>query len=792
MSVTAPYNFVPLAEHVAFASGISPDLEGPPSQDIPQTGGSESGSLTVTLTAHTPFLVSKMTAPDEPKTFILDPVTLAPALPGSSWRGAIRNVLEIATFGQMRLVDDQRTSMRDLNAVTDYRDHFTKTRSRDNYESTVLAGWLQLHEDGVSLTPCDYARVDHRDTLNQLSVKGSDNFRTRIDDAIAVHKNKNRRIVWRAPGQTPRPTDTAIAEIVERIFLDGAGAKLDCKLWVEDTPQRHQHDGKYLTYRKATKLNPSPTVASERKGTFVFTGMPSKKKHMEFFFFDPKEAKPLDEQVFRLFLAVHEEQEKESPTWAWRKRDFYSGKPIPVFYLLDDSAIRQIGLSMMFKMAGENSVHDLIRNTNSAHLAPESDTEIDLATRIFGRIGSKGKSNISGEAAAFRTRVSFGWGSIAPNSWKDGPETKVHLQKPKVGYFPTYIRQRDFDDLSADHLIMLVDKGRYPNGRKKVDTYVPYRTYMGWEGKPEGREEIRGWKRYPVLSDRNDLPPAIGDDASRLVPIIAGAAGMPTFTATLRYHNLHPIELGALIWAITWGGDPALRHSMGMGRPLGWGQIEAKAELDAAQQDALAAFVTAMKAWATTNSVQGGWEKSVQMRQLMAMADPLKGDRNRELLEQMRLDPDKKDEDEEPLNGFLKGKKRGYVLSEYALDDVSPWWDGPDPNCIKPPNGKDRELISVAANKMKAVRDTYDRSRDESANRNAAIALAEQNARLFPKGSRVYVSDKTTGLPIPKLRFVLGEGTKGRTWRLVSRKDDPNDPKTDELNVSRLSDAPPE
>ncbi|MGQ0566596.1 MAG: TIGR03986 family type III CRISPR-associated RAMP protein [Gemmobacter sp.] len=774
MTVTAPYNFVPLSRYVCQAADLDPALAGLPSQDDP-AGVGKSGSLSLTLTAETPILVGWDAGDGQIKKFGRVPDGAGgkvPAIPGSSLRGMVRNVLEIASFGKMALVDDARTAMRDLNAVTDYRRHCTFTRANRAFESRVLAGLLQVTNGKVMLTPCDYARVDHRDTLSGMSLFGGQTFRQRIEAAIAAHGNARTKIVWEGPGQTPRPTDTTIAEIVERIYLEATGTAPGCTLYVEDDAQDHPHNAKTLHYKKAAAsiaalVGPSTT----KSGTLVFTGMPSHHKHMEFFFFDPKTAEDVDPKVIRMFLDVQELQEKVSPTWRWRKAEYERGQPIPVFFLRDGTRVRQIGLSMMFKMAGDNSVHALLGNTSKDHVSGDSDAQIDLPTRIFGRI----TADKSG-AKPFRTRVSFGWAMAQPGTWSEGPVTTVHLQKPKPGYFPAYIRQRDFSAVSGDELVK-------PDGRRPA----PYRSYMDWKDKPIGQEEIRGWKRYPVLENRNPTRPAEGIEASRLVPLVPGQAGKPTFAARVRYHNLHPVELGALVWALIWGGQLGKRHSLGMGRPLGWGQVTVTATLDPDQTQALAAFVSAMEGWAQGKGLASGWVNSVQVRQLLAMADPVVGDRNQAKLRQMVLAPDANPS----RNDFLEAKKAGSVLPEYDIDDVQDVRTGPDPAQVKGlaelehKNQKDEARRAVAEGKAafdqarQARKDAAQRELREAENRVLA-GVAADNADLYAVGSRVLVDGE--GEP----RIVLAKD--GNSWRFVSRRADGSG--REKVRVTRLSAAP--
>lgn len=776
MTVRAPYNFVPLSPLVCFAGELSPALAGLPSQDMP-VENSQSGRLALTFTAETPILVGWNESGTDTKTFGTTPEG-TPAIPGSSWRGMVRNVLEIAAFGRMALVDDQRTTMRDLTARTDYTRHFTKTLASDAFQATPEAGWLQIVNGSVTLTPCEYARVDHRDTLSALSVGKGRGFRERIDEAIKIHGKRVRGaapVEWARPGQTPRPTDTTIAEIVQRIFLEGQDADLNTKLWVDDLSADYPHSAdprtgkrKLLHYRKASKDQASLRGASSSRqsGTLVFTGMPSDRKHMEFFFFNPSVPEPVDETVLRLFRSVCEQQEKVSPTWKWRDLDFSAGRPIPVFFIREGQKVRQIGLSMMFKMAGDNSVGDLIKNTGKGiHRAPETDDSIDLPTRLFGRIGPD--RSRGGDAQSFRGRLSFGWAVARNGTWRNGAAVRVHLQKPKPGFYPAYVRQRDHSGVDGTRLA----------GK------VAYRTYMDWTGKPKEHEEIRGWKRYPVLTDRN--PERTAPDAPALVPLVPGPNGKPIFDATLRYHNLHPVELGAVIWAVTWGGDDQLRHSIGMGKPLGWGQLKVSATLSEEQKAALDAFVQAMEAWARRNGLATGWKGSVQINQLSAMANPAVGNRNRDQLKQMVLDTEGRD------NPFIEAKKAREVLPEYDLDDIADISTGPDGASTKGladlsvyDQQATRTAIAEARDSFAHARMKREEAAAEAVKHLTARKKADDAARFandFPVGSRVTVGDD------PTVRMVVEVISNKR--RMVSKREDGTGAKK-EANVSTLKPAP--
>ncbi|MDE6803730.1 MAG: TIGR03986 family CRISPR-associated RAMP protein, partial [Muribaculaceae bacterium] len=111
--IKAPYNFVPLSDKVVF-----PEWAGRISHDVPFSDGL-SGSITVRLTARTPIFVRNGHSRDEAE-------NNAPAyrsfsvlpdgsyfLPGTTVKGAVRSVLEIMSFGKIRLDKSARFAQRE-------------------------------------------------------------------------------------------------------------------------------------------------------------------------------------------------------------------------------------------------------------------------------------------------------------------------------------------------------------------------------------------------------------------------------------------------------------------------------------------------------------------------------------------------------------------------------------------------------------------------------------------------------------------------------------------------------
>jgi hypothetical protein len=141
------------------------------------------------------------------------------------------------------------------------------------------------------------------------------------------------------------------------------------------------------------------------------------------------------------------------------------------------------------------------------------------------------------------------------------------------------------------------------------------------------------------------------------------------FTTRVSFHNLRPEEFGALCWALTWGGAEELRHSIGMGKPFGFGQL--RIEIISAQlmpnrrgeaamtwQQARDTFIAYMdeRHRAARNS---DWRASPQIRGLLGMADAANAARFKGELRHMKLEAKKK------INEFTDAKQTPLVLGDY-------------------------------------------------------------------------------------------------------------------------------
>jgi CRISPR-associated protein (TIGR03986 family) len=626
MTVQAPFNFVTLSGWV-----YTPDWADRISHDIPFSDG-VSGEFGITITAH-----SKILAGGERKTQngiqTVEPFQLPGgtyAIPERSLRGMIRNVLEIAAFGRMKFADDKRFGIRDLTDAA-------KPYYRDRIVGKVKAGWLWF--DGGNLdgrepcwriAPCDFARVTFAD-LNAIKAQKQINVDIKWSGRATAESRYN---AW-GPNKTRQVLN-----------IDGRFARL------------------------------SPAETGGVQGTLVFTGNtgagnPGKKA--EFFFYNVEgdsESLRIDAKVFGAFKDIHDPDDGRpvNPTWRYWEGRWKSDRKIriPVFYILDEDGkcIESFGLAMMFKLAHANSVHQMIERTSAAHL---ESAELDLAATIFGEAADEGENSEKKKGPqGLKSRVHMGLARCTGYkgddcTWCNGQpqplnEEATVLAGPKPSYFPMYVRQP-------------VEPGK--PGQLKGQTYATY-TPIGSRTELN-LPEIRGWKRYPAgRNDRIVTPPqGISDKVKVLLKPLPSTT---RFVSTVRFHNLRPVEFGALLWALEWGDRKTHCHRLGMGKPYGYGQISIQVDQAnwslqpnrtgqpvQSKEKYVKAFIDEMEREYTGAAKKAGlancsWEKSEQVLQLLAMADPQMGKQKQ--LTYMRLET-------KGVNEFSNAKRNHEVLPEY-------------------------------------------------------------------------------------------------------------------------------
>jgi len=560
--ISTPYNFVPLSEKVVF-----PDWADKVSHDVPFSD-SVSGILNIELETKTPIYIRNGGAWNEndmkdSKSSYNDFFQTKDGLtyiPGTSLKGAIRNIFEIITFSKMSKVNEIKYAIRDLNNK-EYTSKMTKKSGV--IIPQVKAGWLTKNNDGEwEIIPCEYARVEHSLLDNE--------FGKNKESGINKYKRYKKKL-----------------EVNFSILSNNI----------------HKHSCGDIQYNKVDLLGMGNLL-----GTLVFTGQPMERsrnrrtnkmqgKHMEFIFYNPKNNKIQNvNQLKKGFIFVHTD-DKENPNeeWGYWKRKMNNGEKVPVFYLTDSKGrIESFGLAMMYRLPCDNSTHDAIKNTSKHHFSNKK----DFAEILFGDI----KDN-----EALKGRVQFGHLKTEKQSTSIGL-IKTVLGSPKASYYPNYLIQDEKALKQFDH------RGRL---KPKYKTFMtPNVQIRGWKKYPVRQDT------YNPGDKQNGYIPNIPVDgngrinmdvATTFKPLQAGSC----FIGKIRFHNLKKVELGALIWSLTLGNNSDLRHNIGMGKGLGFGSIKLKiVNLNEKMQRCLNEFINYMN-----NKVEK-WIETDQLCELLAMTNP--------------------------------------------------------------------------------------------------------------------------------------------------------------------------
>ncbi len=540
MTIQAPYRFVPLAKSVVF-----PEWADQVSHDKPFADGI-CGELDITLTTHSQTCVGgEQTRENNQagKVHFYRTAENKPAIPASSLKGMLRNVLEIATFSRFKQVEDQKLGVRDIRNAGNF------------YQSRISdpeAGWLRFEDGQWLIYPCEFARIHQKDVI------------------------QSNNITYKAWANNNRKT------LKQRYDLLGICPKIKFKL----SGKNKVGQDKAVPSNEKNALD-GRIVVTGQPGQFYYQdkpNLPKPAKKYEFVFYDEFEPVALSAKVFAGFQQIYANTEE----WIYLKK--HAGQQgIPVFFHSEtnnpDNVI-SLGLSMMYKLPYDNSIHDAIGNTNSLHTA--NIANYDFADLLFGCIADDEQS--------LKGRIHISMAHVVGMPQLKWTQSTV-LNAPKPNYYPTYILQTG----KGNGFSQLMDKN----------------------------VQLAGWKRYPVRNE-NVTPPPEGAGTSVQVSLETVAANQK-FNSKIRFHNLRPIELGALLWVLDFGGRNHLRHNIGTGKPFGLGQISIqinqsdlvannRAQQVCSLDDCREAFIAYMNAQFQNNN----YEKLSEIETLLTYAEPNK------------------------------------------------------------------------------------------------------------------------------------------------------------------------
>ena len=577
--IKSPYNFVPLSEEV-----YTPTWADKISQDVPFKDG-VSGKIQLRITAETPIFIRNgqkqkdkkdSTADDqtdkkninkEAQTFSKTPDGRF-YIPATSIKGEVRNVLEIMSFGRMTV--DERAKF----AHREWGDERLYPLQKVPNQQEIHCGWLRRksNQEGYEIEDCGKPRRIHHTDLDAYFGKKvmEENFSTKGNPSLNQSKS------------TKEEDNSQKTMAYKYGVIRKAG--------LEDILENFHYAPREATDTKGFANCVAYCEGSSTVGTIVMTGQSaswdnnldntSAKIHEFVFPHVKKGSLDFSKEELEHFKFIYSRDEKE---WKFIRKRLDSKSGCPIFFRVNGTKVRDWGLAFMYKLPYDRSVYESLPSKHQ-----KEEIEPDLAECIFGYINQKSPvkrdKNTHKNKLSLKGRVQFGHAFCL--TAEEDEEKTITLSSPKASYYPTYIRQNE----------------------KDIETNG-YKTY--------DKGQLSGWKRYVLKG--NAAPQSTGTEKTdtTIRPLKAGA----TFECDITFHNLRPIELGALLSALTFHNTPGCRHQLGQGKPYGFGKVRYELLTDSIGDNSIASYLEKFEMEMEANfSPKVNWLASPQIIELFTIA----------------------------------------------------------------------------------------------------------------------------------------------------------------------------
>lgn len=451
-----------------------------------------------------------------------------PVIPGSSLRGMVRSLVEIAAYGRVRWVGSEPTfTFRAVAAARDdpLRRPYEEVMGR--YGRNVRAGYLEQRGDEWYILPAITPEsIGLPEQSAYLKVKERDISTGAIPGYVRLN----------SPDYRPGYYEVTFDMEVRR---GGRGSFVAIRnVGAPEAGHKHQYHGTLVCSGNMLETND--------------TGELRRKNHALLFPNDPK-AKPLKissqtVRDYRVGLTPFQEEK----LWGNPGCLKHGG---PVFYVAEEGEVVAFGHSPNFRVPARLPGEE--RAATPRDFVPQelmTDPRPDLADALFGWVEEEG----SGPPKQRAGRVVFQDAHFVDAEsgvwYRPEPIAPHVLSGPKPTTFQHYLVQ----DREAGH---------NPDDKVSLAHY----------GTAPSETQIRGYKRYWHKGADPNITASASEhqhekQLTRVMPLKPGV----TFTFRVRFENLRDEELGALLWALALPGDPdaVYCHKLGMGKPLGMGAVK--------------------------------------------------------------------------------------------------------------------------------------------------------------------------------------------------------------------------
>lgn len=279
--------------------------------------------------------------------------------------------------------------------------------------------------------------------------------------------------------------------------------------------------------------NMFPELKKERGYRLFCTGKMKRKKYELLIPMATFQEEEIDKDIINSFLTVY----STTPGFENYVAMLNDKKTIPVSFVRgekqDMNKIIAIGMGRMFRYPYKKNIKMLVEDDETRGQSPSQyQGKLDLCETMFGVIG---------ERNSIKGRVQFG-NAFATNAISSKlPEIIALLSSPKPSYYPLYLHQEG----------------------------VEYKTY-------ENADCIAGRKVYRTRIGSTPSDDLLCDKATNSTKKIRPIPANQDFKMRINVHNLKPIEIGALLCAITLNHTEGVYHHIGLGKAYGYGKLAFK------------------------------------------------------------------------------------------------------------------------------------------------------------------------------------------------------------------------
>ncbi len=638
----APYNFVPLPETVVTAVDRPTDLPGHDRYavrdvDHPDRSYHLSGDIEVDLTTHAPIYVRcGRVVTDDPDTARNRPAFFHthdedhPVIPGSSLRGMLRSVLEIASYGKVDRVAPTPYCFRSLSDRQLYTSHFVEERARLRtpdgktmapcYRSRVRAGFLRREGSNYVIDECPYGRIERQRSPDMKTPAA-------IDDIIPLRGGgayEETLYVGRGPRDpNMRPRWDGVQYRPVRVALDPEDNCFFARQ-LNDTGRSERHPDMYLRFRAVSRIAAREEDEGTEDGpegltpaTLVLTGN-MQHKHLEYVFLHASVRRDDRDAVYNVPRDMIDLFNDEQQLTQWQEQAFPKDRPgsppreragalratdqryaEPVFFLVgEDGEVVFLGRAQMFRLpyayAPQDFVPAALRNSG----------DIDYAEALFGYVRGAGHGRQGQPERAYAGRISVSDAELNDTvpvdrgkMWLDDTSIVPRiLGGPKPTAFQHYLVQ-DYPNRSGDLLHYNDDPADGAVGASQRSETVIRGHKRYWHATPEEVMDDRTFLNVIREPDQRKTPEN-STQHTHFKPVRAGVH----FRFRIHFDNLSARELGALCWALRpLGADGSVYdHSLGMGKALGLGAVALDATVHLVDRSTrYACLFGANETWAT-------------------------------------------------------------------------------------------------------------------------------------------------------------------------------------------------